>query len=89
VPRASKLPCRVAASGASRPQEFTSTEVVYEVTGTDVIVLPGYGVVTVMRGGHLAILRSGFDATKESKVSAKPAKRPTLESRVAAGVYGV
>jgi len=31
---------------------------VYGVTGTDVTVLPEYGV-AVMRGGHLAILRSG------------------------------
>jgi hypothetical protein len=47
---------------------FTSTEVVYGVTGTDV-TLAGVRRVAVMRGGHLAILRSGFGATKESEVA--------------------
>jgi hypothetical protein len=37
---------------------FTSTEVVYGVTGTDVTVFPEYGV-AVKGGGHLAILRNG------------------------------
>ena len=46
---------------------FTSTEVVYGVTGTEVA---GVRRVAVMRGGHLAILRSGFGATKESEMAA-------------------
>jgi hypothetical protein len=48
--------------------KFTSTGVVYGVTGTDVTALPEYGV-AVKEGGHLAILRSGFCATKESEVA--------------------
>ncbi len=36
---------------------FTSTEVVYGITGTDVTELPEYGA-AVMRGGHRAIQRS-------------------------------
>ncbi len=49
---------------------FTSTEVVYGVTGTEVTELPEIRRVAVMRGGHLAILRSGFGATKESEMAA-------------------
>jgi hypothetical protein len=48
---------------------FTSTEVVYGVSDTDVTDLPECGV-AVMRGGHLAILRSDSGATKESEVAA-------------------
>jgi Transposase, Mutator family len=43
--------------------------VVYGVTGTEVTELPEYGV-AVLRGGHLAILRSGFGATKEGEMAA-------------------
>jgi putative transposase len=42
---------------------------VYGVTGADVTQLPECGV-AVMRGDHLAILRSGFRATRESEVAA-------------------
>jgi hypothetical protein len=43
---------------------FTSTEVVYGVTGTDVTGLPESGV-AVKRGGQLAILRDAKSETKE------------------------
>ena len=55
---------------SARLTAFTSTEVVYGVTGTEVTELPEYRRVAVMRGGHLAILRSGFGATKESEMAA-------------------
>jgi len=54
-------------SDERRPR-FTSTEVVYGVTGTGVTELPEFG--AAKGGDHLAILRSGFRATKESKVAA-------------------
>jgi hypothetical protein len=45
---------------------FTSAEVVYGVTGTDVTALPEYGV-AVRRGGHLAILRNGEPGRRRAK----------------------